>query len=182
MLWRLIARWTVILGLAGGFGGLLIGELFLRAEREVRYAGALGFSRCVGIAGEPACSFRYRLSVGNTGTVGQDGIRVVLPPMPPRASVTTAVSDIVASAQRTPQPATRQQDAGGGTLFTIAGLAPNTLVDIDVDCALCASEHLTAFNHARPVVEAQGAVIQGDPRVASLRSALGNLLRVLRLF
>lgn len=175
-------RWLLAGGVAAGLGGIVLGETLLRPAHEVLYSGSLSMAHCATAAGQPACAFKYRFSVGNTGKETQDSVRIELPAQLPRATVGTRVSDIVASARKTPEAQVRQESATGSTVFLISALAPNTVVDIDLFCALCDRADVDAFRGIRAKVEARGSVTEADPRVTTFRNGIVKFLRVLGLF
>ncbi len=175
-------RWLLAGGVAAGLGGIVLGETLLRPAHEVLYSGTLPVAYCAQIAGKPVCIFKYRFSVGNTGRETQDSVRIELPARLPQATITTTVSDIVASARKTPQAQVREESATGSTVFIVSELAPNTVVDIDLMCATCQRADLDAFRRLRAKVEARGSVAEADPRVATFRNGIIKFLRVLGLF
>lgn len=175
-------RWLLAGGVAAGLGGIVLGETLLRPAHEVLYSGNLSMAHCSTATGQPTCALKYRFSVGNTGTEVQDSVRIELPAELPRATLDTKISDIVASARKTPQALVRQEAATGSTVFLISDLAPNTVVDIDLFCALCERADVDAFRGIRARVEAKGNVTEADPRVATFRNGIVKFLRVLGLF
>ncbi len=175
-------RWLLAGGVAAGLAGIVIGESLQRPAHEVRYSGRLSMAHCAPTPGPLSCTFKYRFSVGNTGNQGQASVRIEWPADPPRAMVDTKISDIVASARKTSQPRVQQQSEMGNTVFVISELEPNTVVDIDLFCALCERADLDAFRGIRAKVEARGRVTEADPRVSTFENSVINFLRVLGFF
>ena len=175
-------RWLLTGGVAAGLGGIVLGESLQRPAHEVRYSGTLSMAHCAPVAGRLACTFKYSLSVANTGRQTQASVRIELPAHLPRATVGTKISDIVASARKTPQPHVHQKSEIDSTGFIISELEPNTVVDIDLFCALCDRADLDAFRGIRVKVEARGSVTEADPRVSTFKNGVVNFLRVLGLF
>lgn len=174
-------RWLLAGGVAAGLGGIVLEETLLRPAYEVLYSGGLSVAHCASVAGRPACTLNYRLSVGNTGKERQDSVRIELPAELPRATVRTKVSDIVASARKTPQAQVQLEPATGSTVFVIRDLEPNTVVDIDLSCALCERADVDAFRAIHAKVEARGSVTEADPRVSTLKNGVTNFARTVGL-
>ena len=182
LLERAGVRWLLAGGLASGLGGIVLGETLLRPAHQVLYSGSLSVANCAPVAGRPQCTFQYRLSVGNTGKEKQDLVRIELPAAPPRATLGTKVSDIIASARKTPQAQVRRESATGSNAFIVSGLEPNTVVDIELFCALCEPADLDGMRAIRATVEARGSVTESDPRVSTFKNGIVNFLRVFGLF
>ena len=175
-------RWLLAGGVAAGLGAIVLEETLLRPAHEVLYSGSLTVAHCAPVAGRPACALIYRFSVGNTGKEKQDSVRIALPAELPRATVRTKVSDIVASARRTPQAQVQQEPGTGSTVFVIRELEPNTVVDIDLSCAQCERADVDAFRAIHAKVEARGSVTEADPRVSPLKHGVINFVRMFGLF
>ena len=177
-----LARWIAGGGVLAGVAGIVLSQTLLSPKYEVLYSGGVNVAHCTAIEGRRVCTFIYEFSVGNTGKMEQESLRIEWPLNMQRWYVGTQVADIIASARKTPEPQIRAAFESGRTVYTINRLMPNTVVEFKVRCMVCTPGQLHAMQQARVTVEARGAVSEADPRVSALRHGAINLLRVVGLF
>lgn len=154
-------------GCAIGVAGLLI------PAREVVYSSELTEFGCFDAPAGRGCTAWLRLSVGNTGNVEQDVVRVHLPEAASRWLIGTRVFDIRASAERRPDPVILLRRTPQAIVYEIRPLPRNTVVDFLLQCPFCAPEDARALRASAIRVEADAPVREGDPRVLTLLRTLG---------
>lgn len=177
-----LARWIAGGGVLAGVAGIVLSQTLLSPKYEVLYSGGVNVAHCTDIEDRRVCTFIYEFSVGNTGKMEQESLRIEWPLNLQHWGVGTQVADIVASAKATPQPKIRPAFESGKTIYTIDGLMPNTMVRFNARCLACTPGQLQAMRQSRPVIEARGTVSEGDPRVSALQRGAMNVLRVVGLF
>lgn len=175
-------RWVAAGGLLVGFAGLVLSETLLSPKYELLYSSGIGVAHCIDKEQQRSCSFSYEFSVGNTGKLGQDGLRIEWPLNLQRWGLQAQVADIVGSAKRTPQPQILGEFQADRTVYTINGLMPNTMVSIRGFCLACTPAQLQAMRHTQPQIASQGSVREGDPRLSALQRGAMNVLRLVGLF
>jgi hypothetical protein len=151
----------------------------LMPAREILHSTELTEAGCFdGPAGRGCVAWR-RLSVGNTGNVEQDLVRVHLPEAASRWQISTRVFDIRASTERRPDPVILRLDAAPGVVYEIRPLPHNTVVDFHLQCMSCTPEDTQALRTSTLQIEAAAPVREGDPRVLTLARTLGRALGLL---
>jgi hypothetical protein len=176
------ARWITGGGVLIGIAGLVLSETLLSPKYELLYSADIGFAFCTDKDNRRACTFSYNFTLGNTGKLGQDDLRIEWPLDLSRWGVETNVSDIVGSARDTPQPQILGVSEQGKTVYTINGLMPNTMVRFYARCLACTPEQLQTMRQTQPSIVSQGSVHEGDPRLSALRRGAVNVLRLFGLF
>ena len=176
------ARWIGGGGVFVGIAGIVLGQTLLAPEYELLYSGGEAVAHCFQREERQICSLAYELTLGNTGKKAHDSVRVSWPLDLQNWDVATQVSDIIASAERTPQPQIRPAFESNKTVYTISALMPNTLVRFWVRCLMCTPEQARALRHARASIEARGVVTEADPRLSALLHGAMNVLRLVGLF
>jgi len=161
---------------------IVLSQTLLAPTYEVLYRGNMTVVHCFSVKGHETCVFTYTLSVGNTGKQPQDALRIVWPLDMRSWDIGAQVADIVASASKTQDAQIRRTFDSDQTVFEIARLMPNTLVDLRIRCLECTRSDVHAIRDARMTVEARGVVSEADPRVSALRHGAMNLLRVVGMF
>jgi hypothetical protein len=177
-----LARWIAGGGVLAGVAGIVLSQTVLSPKYEVLYSGGVSAAHCLDLEHRRVCVFRYEFSVGNTGKLEQESLRIEWPLNLQHWGVGTQVSDIVASAKATPQPQILPAFESGKTVYTINALMPNTMVRFDANCLACTPGQLQAMRQMHPIIEARGSVSAGDPRVSALQRGAMNLLRLVGLF
>lgn len=178
MTWSIDKRLAWGIGVALGGTALTLAATFL-PHREVRHALSLNVFECQNIEHSGrVCTAWGRLSVGNTGNVEQNEVRVYFPGEAAEWRIGTRVFDIRASAVKRPSPAISARHEAGAIVYKIRPLPENTVVDFECQCMRCPEEAVRALAPDRIRIDAAGRVAEGDPRVATLLRGLMNLLRV----
>lgn len=177
-----MARW--IAGASGlvGVVGIILSQTLLSPSYEVLHSGGVSVAYCADMDDERTCTFHYEFSIGNTGKLEQESLRIEWPLDLQHLGVGTQVADIVGSARNTVQPQILPAFESGKTVYTINGLMPNTMVRFDANCLACTPGQLQAMRQTRPVIVARGTVLEGDPRVSALQRGAINALRLVGLF
>lgn len=176
--------WNIDRRLAWGIGIAFAGiALALAAtvlpKREVHYALGVNVFHCQIRADASLCTAWASLSVGNTGNVDQDLVRVHLPAGAADWRFSARVFDIRASVAPRPIPKIRHRPEGPVIVYEITPLPENTVVDFDGQCLQCPEETIRAMAPDRIRVEATGRVAEGDPRVTTILRGLMNVLLAL---
>ena len=175
-------RWIAGGGALAGAAGIVLSQTVFSPDYAVLYSGGVDVAHCATFDGRQQCAFIYRFSIGNTGKLEQETLRVEWPIDLRHLGVETWVADIVASAEKTAQPKILPAFESDKTVYAIDGLMPNTMVGFNASCLACTPEQLQAMQQAQPLILARGAVERGDPRVSALRRGAMNALRVVGLF
>ncbi|MBE0616272.1 MAG: hypothetical protein IH604_21600 [Burkholderiales bacterium] len=176
------ARWIAGGGALAGAAGIVLSQTVFSPDYEILYSGGVDVAQCASVDDRRRCAFVYRFSIGNTGKLGQETLRVEWPLDLKHLGIETRVADIVASAEKTAQPKIMPVFESDRTVYTIDGLMPNTMVGFNASCLACTPEQLQAMRQAQPLIVARGTIEEGDPRVSALRRGASNVLRVVGLF
>lgn len=176
------ARWTAGGGALLGLAGIVLSQTVFAPKHEVFYSSGVSAAHCAEVEGRRECSFFYQFSLGNTGKLEQDALRIEWPLDLRAWSPETQVSDIVGSAKKTPRPQILPAFEADRTVYTVTGLMPNTMIRLNASCLACTPEQLQAMRQTQPHIAARGAVHEGEPRVSALRRGAVNVLRLLGLF
>lgn len=176
------ARWIAGGGVLAGLAGIVLSQTLFSPDYEVLYSGGVDVAHCADIGDQRVCTFVYSLSLGNTGKLAQETLRIAWPLDLRHLGLEAQVADIVASAKPTPQPQILPALESDRTVYTISGLMPNTMVRLHGGCMVCTPEQLQALRQARAIIEARGTVAEGDPRVSALQRGAMNVLRLVGLF
>jgi len=150
-----------------------VAGLFIPA-REILYSSELTDFGCFDAPAGRGCTAWMRLSVGNTGNVEQEMVRVILPAAASRWMIGTRVFDIRASAEPRPDPVILEQRTPQSIVYEIRPMPRNTVVDFSVQCPFCAPEDVRALRASEIRVEAAARVREGDPRALTLLRAIGS--------
>ncbi len=179
---RNATRWIAGGGVFAGLAGIVLSQTLLSPDYAVLYSGGVDVAHCADVDGRQQCTFIYRFSIGNSGKLAQERLRIEWPIDLRHLGVETWVTDIVASAEKTVQPEISPVFESGSTVYSIDGLMPNTMVGFNASCLACTPEQLQAMRQTQPVILARGTVERGDPRVSALQRGALNALRVIGLF
>jgi len=177
-----MGRWIVGGGALAGAAGIILSQTVLSPKYEILYSGGVSVAYCADIDDVQKCSFHYEFSIGNTGKLGQDSLRIEWPQDLRNWGVGTQVSDIIGSAKKTIQPQILPAFESGKTVYTVKDLMPNTMIRFDASCLVCTPEQLETMRRMHPVIAARGSVYEGDPRVSALQRGAMNALRLVGLF
>lgn len=128
------------------------------------------------------CFLWARVSIGNTGNVDEDVVKVRLPGAGEAWRVDMRASDIWASLVERAEPKVARVSRDDQVIYEIRPLPRNKVVDLNAYCVPCAAEAAHGGEAQRVAVESEARVSEGDPRALTLLSALGRLLSVLAPF
>jgi len=159
----------------------MLSESVLRPRYEVLYHLTPIVSQCIGTAASERCVGLYRLLVANSGREAQERVAVRWPAQFAGWQIDWTSSDLVASAEPRADPEIAESK-GGVFSHEIHNLAPNTLVELSVRCVDCTRGELSAAREASVSIEAQGKIMEREPRVTMLGRAATNVARVLGIF
>lgn len=176
------ARWFAGGGLLIAAASIFLGETLLAPTYEILHSGGVSAVFCGKSQQEDTCNFVYEMEVGNTGKKTQERIRIEWPLNMQHWGMWTDVGDIIATARKTPRPQIQPAYESGRTVYTINGLAPNTVVSIRAQCYGCARAQLQLIRQTPLIIEARGTITEADPKISALLHALLNVFRVVGLF
>lgn len=176
------ARWIAGGSVFVGAAGIILGQTLLSPAYAILYSSDMSTAQCVAVENRQLCNFAYGFSLSNTGTKMQDGVRIEWPLDMQHLGLEASVSDVVASAQPTPQPQILPAFEADKTVYTINGLMPNVMVRIWLRCVACTPAQAQALREAPANIQARGVVAEGNPRVSALLNAAMNVLRLFGLF
>lgn len=129
---------------------------------ELSYDHGIAMTSC-GIQGAP-CWTVVELQVGNTGSVRQDLIEIDLGTFPDWSTMGHRVVKIVASTAQLQTPRVTIESARKH--IRIENLDANQMIEFELlVVGLAARENL---EHAKPVVQASGRVIESNPKATAL--------------
>ncbi|MBE0626145.1 MAG: hypothetical protein IH606_15165 [Burkholderiales bacterium] len=177
-----MARWIAAGSGLAGVAGIILSQTLLSPSYEVLYGGGVSVAYCANTDGKRTCTFHYEFSIGNTGKLEQESLRIEWPLDLRHLGVGTQAADIVGSARETVQPQILTAFESGKTVYTINGLMPNTMVRFEANCLACTPGQLLAMRQTHPVIVARGTMLEGDPRVSALQRGAINALRLVGLF
>jgi hypothetical protein len=152
----------------------MLSESVLRPRYEVLYHLSPIVSQCIG----ERCVALYRLLVANSGRDVQERVEVRWPAPFAGWQIDWSSSDLVASTAPRADPDVAISKGG----HEIRNLAPNTLVELSVRCLDCSRRELEAARQASVRIEAQGKIMEREPRVTMLGRAATNAARVVGIF
>ena len=147
-------------------------------DREVVYSQQVTTIGCRAPEKAP-CFLWARLSIGNTGNVDQEVVRVRLPGAAQAWRVDTRSSDIWASLVARAEPRVIRLARDDAAIYEIRPLSRNKVVDFNAYCVPCAAEAAHRSEALQIAVESEGRLSEGDPRAVSLFAALGRLASLL---
>jgi len=152
----------------------MLSESILRPRHELLYHLSPIVSQCVG----ERCVALYRLLVANSGREAQERVEVRWPAQFAGWQIDWSSSDLVASTAPRADPEIAASKGG----HEIRNLAPNTLVELSVRCLDCTRDEVVAAQQASVHIEAQGKIMEREPRVTMLGRAATNAARVVGIF
>jgi hypothetical protein len=152
----------------------MLSESILRPRHELLYHLSPIVSQCMG----ERCVALYRLLVANSGRDVQERVEVRWPAQFAGWQIDWSSSDLVASTAPRADP----EIAISKGAHEIRNLAPNTLVELSVRCLDCTRDELAAARQASVRIEAQGKIMEREPRVTMLGRAATNAARVVGIF
>jgi hypothetical protein len=161
---------------------LVVSEALLRPAHEVLYSASLVVADCRDTHGRKLCFALYSVSIANSGRLKQDEVRLEWGFARENLTLSTKVTDLVASAAARSDPRIIETPGERGTTYEIRDFDPNTLVELRLSCVLCPPEEIRALRDAPMRVHAKGRVVNADPRGTMLGRALRNLARALDVF
>lgn len=169
----------VLLLLAVLFPGLL--RVLFAADEELSYSAGLSYTTCAGLTSsrystDDTCRVAYAIVVGNTGTVVQNEIRVIVQPVPNEWRLGFNAQDIVASAERRAVPEISYEQNGDEVVISIRNLQPNRLVDLEM--LSLGTESLRQFQAAQTRLEADAAIVETSPRLTVVSRFARNVFSV----
>jgi hypothetical protein len=156
----------------------MLSESVLRPRYEILYHLSPIVSQCIGTAPRERCVALYRLLVANSGREAQERVEVHWPAQFAGWQIDWTSSDLVASTASRADPEIAVSKGG----HEIRHLAPNTLVELSVRCLDCTRGELEAARQASVRIEAQGKIMEREPRLTMLGRAATNAARVVGIF
>jgi len=158
----------------GSFSGAF--SLLIAHESEISYEGAIVVKTCNSYVAPTeddrrTCATRYQLSIGNTGSINQELIKVELGPLPERLTSNTRTLRIVASNAAMIQPSV---EGVGTSQVIIHDLLENHMLELSMTgTGIVAVRQLDKLD---VLIDADATVINVHPRTGTLARFFRALL------